>query len=168
MHDHEKLCYDVAKNSSNVVDFEPNLLRHARMNFGSVADQILKTKVVPVEWTTPFVMPSLPEGKTSWNELEVAMMMSDQRERRDLIAKWRDYNLPRFVSFLELCLHPTAVTRINNVKFTEWKLAIETLDILSVHRIIVESHTFLQGGVGFKDDDEVRKEHSNFTYISCP
>ena len=62
MPDNEKLCFDSSKSTSNVVEFEPNLLRHARIHFGMIADQLLKTKVVPDEWTVPYSKPQ-PVGE---------------------------------------------------------------------------------------------------------
>jgi len=39
MPEHEKISFDTGKSTSNLVEFEPNLLRHARIHFGSMADQ---------------------------------------------------------------------------------------------------------------------------------
>ena len=165
MPDNEKLCYDAAKNASNVVDFEPKLLVHARIIFGSQADQILKKKVIPSEWTDPYVYPtSPPEGRSNWNNLEVARMTAESDKRDKIVTKWKEYTLPRFISFLQLSLHPTGVTRIASIKDAEFKAAVNDMDVLEVHKIMIESHSFIQGGVGFRDDDATRKEHSNFTY----
>jgi len=174
MPDNEKLCYDVAKKSSNIVDFEPILLRYGRINFGSVADQVLKRKVIPAEWTTPYEYPAprmtvatetAPSVPIEFDNLQVSILLAADKKRDDQIAKWKDDVLPRFISFLELCLHTTAVSRITNVKDADWKNAIESMDILAVHKIMVESHTFLQGGVGYKDNSEVKIEHATFGYI---
>ena len=162
MPDNEKLCFDSSKSTSNVVEFEPNLLRHARIHFGSIADQVLEVKVVPNSWTVPYAKPA-PTGER-YTPLEIAEITEDSKESKSLIKSWSDAK-PRFTSFLELCIHPTGITRIKSMKDVEWKTAIKNMDVLAVHKLMIELHTFVKGGAGFQDDDATQKEHSNFNRL---
>ena len=120
MPDNEKLGFDTGKSTSNVIDFEPNLLRHARIHFGMLADQLLKTKAIPPEWTTAYVRPPAAAQNGVYTALEVAEITEESKESKILIKQWSD-SKPRFTSFLELCIHPTGITRIKSIKDVEWK-----------------------------------------------
>ena len=163
--DNEKLCFDHAKSTSNVVEFEPNLLKHARIHFGMVADQLLKTKAIPASWTTAYVKSDPEDPGSGYTALEVAEITEESKESKQMIKTWLNTK-PRFTSFLELSIHATGLTRIKSLKDAEFKTAVEEMDVLNVYRLMIELHTFIQGGAGFRDDDLTRREHSNFNRLT--
>ena len=109
--DNEKLRYDGKKSVSNVVDFELNLLTYARINFDDKANQILCKKEIPRDWIEPF---EYPPDNIDYTQLEIARMTAQEKKRDIMIEDWKR-TLPKFVSFLELSLHPTGLARIHSL-----------------------------------------------------
>ena len=152
----EKLQYDANRATSNIVDYEPNLLKHARLAFGNMADQIIINKQIPPEWTTEYVFPESPKGR-DFNALEVAKTMEEAKQRKYMIDRWSEI-LPKFVAFLEMTMTESAQNRVRSVKDAEFKNAITKKDILNQLKIMIDTHTFIEGGAGFNDQETTRTE----------
>ena len=140
--------------SSNIVTWKrKSLVKYARLHFPEEIVQVLITKKVPVEWTTPYAPPMIPPI----GDFEIALEL----KRREDYLKKHDYwnnNKGKLTTFVSLCQQESSQLRVD--KYHEAKVddLVEEGNVTELLKLIESSHTFIGATSGFDDQEAVDLE----------
>lgn len=135
---------------ANIENWLENLTTVAKAQFGHYAS-VIRTKVVPAEWTEEIVPTAAEEAKAETSERFGKRLDKRIEERNREIKKWNQDIKPKFNALIQNSLSKESTVHIKARYREEYKNALENDDIVSMLELIRLAH--VQSGRTTTDAD---------------
>ena len=161
----DRLTYNTRTGQSSLIEWNKKMCLFMEAVFGADASPIFRERMLPRCMRSDEYIPSpgLPEGD---DPVSIKARESDytewRQERRDFILK-----KPRMVSvYLTGTLGQSSLDRVKDTREDDMEQAIKDSDILSVHKIVWDSHQYRGRTFKVADQQRVQREFTMFNFMS--